>query len=213
MSKSLLQTEWPRLLALALEALDTLPPATNWTWGGGTALAIRFNHRISLDIDIFLTDAAAMRLLSPQRNAIVRAITDKWQEPGHYLKLLRQEGEIDFIVSALRTEPGHEPWAFEGRNLPLETAAEVLAKKLYWRGSRVLARDVFDLAAARLLDPDSLAEAVAASRDGARRAADEIARRYKRIARELPDAVNPTAAGEKILDEIDLLELASVLRD
>jgi hypothetical protein len=212
MSKSLLQTEWPRLLALALEALGTLAPATHWTWGGGTALAIRLDHRISFDIDIFLNDADAMRLLSPQRNPTVRAITDNWQEPGHYLKLLCNEGEIEFIVSALRTEPGHRPWAFEGRDLPLETIAEVLAKKLRWRGSRPLARDAFDLAAAWRLDPASLAEAVAASPDGARRAADEIARRYKRIARELPDAVNPTAAGEKILSEIDLLELASVLR-
>lgn len=212
MSKSLLQTEWPRLLALALEALDTLPPATHWTWGGGTALAIRLDHRISFDIDIFLTDAEAMRLLSPQRNPAVRAITSDWQEPGHYLKLLCDEGEIDFIVSALRTEPGHRPWSFEGRNLPLETVAEVLSKKLHWRGSRPLARDVFDLAAGWRLAPTSLAEAIAASPDGARRAADEIARRYKRIARELPDAVNPTAIGEDILQDLDLLELAAALR-
>ncbi|MBE9558799.1 MAG: nucleotidyl transferase AbiEii/AbiGii toxin family protein [Proteobacteria bacterium] len=212
MSKSLIQTEWSRLLTLALEALDTLPPATHWTWGGGTALAFRLDHRISFDIDIFLTDAEAMRLLSPQRNPTMRAITDKWQEPGHYLKLQRDEGEIDFIVSALRTEPGYRAWTFDGRDLPLETAAEVLAKKLHWRGSRELARDVFDMAAAWRLDPGSLAEAIAASPEGARRAADEITRRYKRIARELPNAVNPTAVGEEILLKIDLLELASVLR-
>lgn len=211
MSKSPPQTNWAKLLVLALEALDTLPDGTRWSWGGGTALAIHLNHRLSLDIDIFLPDAQALRLLSPQRNATVRSITGKWQDPGHYIKLELDDGEIDFIASGLRTDPGHGPWEFEGRELPLETAAEVLAKKLHWRGSVALARDVFDLAAAWRLDAESFALAVEAEPGGAKRLADQITRRGKRIAQELPLAIQPTPIGQDILDNIDLLALATEL--
>ncbi len=211
MSKSLPQSNWPRLLALALEALDTLPRGTRWSWGGGTALAIHFDHRVSLDIDIFLPDAQALRLLSPQRNATVRYLTGKWREPGHYIKLELDDGEIDFIVSGLRTDPGYRPWKYEGHELPLETVAEVLAKKLHWRGSVALARDVFDLAAAWRLDPESFALAVEAEPESAARIADQIIRRGKRIAQELPLAIRPTPIGQDILDNIDLLALAAEL--
>lgn len=211
MSKSLPQSNWPELLVLALEALDTLPRGTRWSWGGGTALSIHLDHRVSLDIDIFLPDAQALRLLSPQRNDTVRAITDKWQEPGHYIKLELDNGEIDFIVSGLRTDPGYRPWTYEGREIPLESVAEVLAKKLHWRGSVALARDVFDLATAWRLDPESFALAVEAEPDGARRIADQITRRGKRIGEELPLAIQPTPIGKDILDNIDLLALAAEL--
>lgn len=164
-----------------------------------------------MDIDIFLPDAQALRLLSPQHNDTVRAITGKWQEPGHYIKLELDEGEIDFIASGLRTDPGFTSWKYENRKLPLETVAEVLAKKLHWRGSVALARDVFDLAAAWRLNPDSLCQAIEAEPDGARRVADQITRRGKRIARELPLAIRPTPIGQEILGNIDLLALAAEL--
>ncbi len=211
MNKSPPRTSWPELLALALELLDTLPRGTRWSWGGGAALAIHLGHRVSLDIDIFLPDSQALRLLSPQRNDTARSLTGKWQEPGHYIRLELDNGEIDFIVSGLRTEPGYSLWKHEGRELPLETVAEVLAKKLHWRGSVALARDVFDLAAAWRLDPESFARAVQAEPDGARRNADQITRRYKRIGEELPLAIQPTPIGQDILDNIDLLALAAEL--
>lgn len=201
--------QWPELLELALSAIDTLGEC-EWTWGGGTALAIHLEHRVSFDIGIFLTDSNSLRDLSPRRNAVVRNLSDNWQEPGHYIKIERPEGEIDFIVSRIFTEPGFRPWTHGGRNLPLETTTEILAKKLHWRGSNALARDVFDLAAARMLDPGSFSEVVAGMPDGSRRMADQIRRRIARLKRELPLAVRPTASGEAVLTT-DLLELATDL--
>lgn len=201
--------QWPDLLELALSAIDSLGKC-EWTWGGGTALAIHLGHRVSFDIDIFLTDSNSLRDLSPQRNAVVRHLSDNWQEPGHYIKIERPEGEIVFIVSRIFTEPGFRPWAHDGRDLPLETTAEILAKKLHWRGSNALARDVFDLAAARMFDPGGFREAVSGMPDGARRMADQIRRRIARLKRELPLAVRPTENGEAVLDT-DLLELAADL--
>jgi len=201
---------WPKLLELALRALATLPARTRWSWGGGTALARHLGHRESDDIDIFLSDSRSLRLLSPQRNEVVRGLCESWQEPGHYLKLERPEGEVDFIVGSLLTEPGTRPWTFLGRSLPLETAAEVLAKKLRWRGSNILARDVFDLAATLSLAPEEFAVARRNQPEGARRVADQIRRRQARLKRELPLAVRPLPGREACL-EADLLALAAAL--
>jgi len=210
MSSSRLPAPTAALLDLALAALATLPAGTAWSWGGGTALAIHLDHRFSADIDIFLRNTDALRLLSPQRNPAVRAISDRWQEPGHYLKLERPEGEIDFIAAHLLTLPGTAPWPYRGHALPLETAAEVLAKKLRWRGSRALARDIFDLAATAAIAPESFATAIAAEPDAARRVADHIRRHTPRLAREWPLAVRPTETGRRFLD-LDLLDLAAAL--
>lgn len=212
MNSSQLEGNWPRLLAFALEALDTLPSAPAWSWGGGTALSVRLDHRVSQDIDIFLGDPADLRRLSPVTNPVVRAMTDSWQQPGHYLKLLFEEGEIDFIAAAPRTGLPTSDWVWRRRKLPLETTAEVLAKKLHWRGSRALARDLFDLEAARRFDREGFEAALAAEPAGAMRTADVILRRESRIRREMPLAVRPTTKGEE-LSEFDLLDLAAILRD
>src|SRR3546814_19758299 len=75
-------SKWPRLLDAALTALDGLPGNFEWTLGGGTGLAIELNHRVSYDIGVFFTDARALRLLSPNRNPLVRKLSDKCQESG-----------------------------------------------------------------------------------------------------------------------------------
>lgn len=210
MPSSQRQSQWLHLLDLAIVAIDTLEGKYAWSLGGGTALALRIDHRVSFDIDLFFPDATALRLLSPHRNAVVRALSDTWQEPGHYLKIERPEGEIDFLCAALMTTPGTEPWPIGDRSIPLETPREVLAKKLYFRGNRLLARDLFDIAAVRRLAPEEFEAAIAAAPDGARRAADILRRRGKRLKAELPQAVRPTAMGKAILD-IDILDLAAAL--
>ncbi len=197
---------------MALSALDTLPPGIAWSWGGGTALAMHLAHRVSDDIDIFFTDAHALRLLSPQRNRAVKAITGKWQDPGHTIKLECEEGEIDFIVARQFTDHPTDPVEIEGRSISLETPAEVLAKKLHYRGSRAIARDVFDMAAALEAVPDQVRLAVRATPDGARRAADSMRRRTARIIRELSGAVRPTVEGEALLS-LDPLALAAALEN
>ncbi len=212
MSSSLPEGDWPKLLDRALMALDTLPGGAVWSWGGGTALAVRLDHRVSVDIDIFLADADDLRRLFPSVNPMVRAMSGNWQQPDHYLKLLFEEGEIDFIAALSRTRQPSDAWTWRGRLLPLETTAEILAKKLHWRGSRALARDVFDLEAARRFDREGFDAALAAEPGGARRVSDVVVRRENRLRKELPLAVRPTAKGAEILD-LDLLDLAASLRD
>lgn len=51
------------------------------------------NYSVSFDVDIFLTHSAA--LIEIFRNPKIDQITDKKEFPGNYLKLIRDEGEID----------------------------------------------------------------------------------------------------------------------
>jgi len=203
-------TPWRTLLELALPALDEVGGDLAWTLGGGTALALKLDHRVSFDIDIFLEDAGGLKRLSPQYNKAARAITERWQEPGHYLKLEHDRGAIDFIVAARQTD--FPPWRydFKGRSIPVEHPAEVLAKKLRYRGSQLVPRDVFDFLATLRFDAESVKAAARAVPDGARRAADRIRRMEKRYRATIGDEVNPTSRGAEIL-EADPMQAAEAL--
>lgn len=203
-------TAWRELLESALDALDEVGPRVKWTFGGGSALALKAGHRTSYDVDIFLEDAGALRALSPNRNRAARSITDHWQEPGNYIKLQCVHGEIDFILGGRLTDLVPWLYPFKGRDVPVEEPAEILAKKLKYRGSRLLPRDVFDLLAIQRYDPACIATAVQASPNGARRAADRIARIAGRYRETIRDEVNPTATGVELL-EVDPLEAAKLL--
>jgi Nucleotidyl transferase AbiEii toxin, Type IV TA system len=86
-------TAWDELLQKALPALDhVFPPDSvnrnrrpDWTLGGGTAIALRIAHRLSDDIDIFVP-SRPLRAFAPTNNPGSRAISDRFQWPGHYLK-------------------------------------------------------------------------------------------------------------------------------
>jgi len=203
-------TAWRTLLDLALEALDELGPEVEWAFGGGTALSLVLDHRVSYDVDIFLEDAGNLRKLSPNRNEASRAITDVWQEPGHYLKLERDEGEIDFIVASRLTACDTWSYSHRGRDIPVEDPAEILAKKLQYRGSRFIPRDIFDLLAIHRHDPGIVEMAVQAVPEGAERAVDRIRRIHGRYLTTISDEVNPTSRGLELLD-IDPSEAADIL--
>ena len=57
-------------------------------------------------------------------------------------------GEIDFIAAGPLTDAPFEVQGVEGRPVKLETIPEIITKKIYYRGSDAIPRDVFDLAAA-----------------------------------------------------------------
>ena len=203
-------TAWRTLLDLALPALDEIGPDVEWTFTGGTALALRIDHRISYDIDIQLDNARHLAALSPNRNRAARAICDRWQEPGHYLELEHEQGAIDFILAARQTSL--PPWfyTFKDREIPVDEPAEILAKKLKYRGSMFMPRDIFDVLAIHRFDPSMVKVAVAAVPQGARRTIDRIRRIAKRYRETIEDEVNPTARGAELL-EADPIEAAEIL--
>jgi hypothetical protein len=118
--------------------------------GGGTALMLQIDHRESHDIDLFLDDPQVMPFLNPETQGYsLDHNPDGYEGDGsHVLKLTFGDiGEIDFICCASITERPANKTIVRGRDVLLETPAEIVAKKIYYRGSRLQPRDMFDLAA------------------------------------------------------------------
>ena len=73
--------------------------------------------------------------------------------------MIRPEGEIDFVASPNLTELPFEIWNIEGHHIRVETASEIVAKKLWHRGNTAAARDLFDLSLVIEREPESLIKA------------------------------------------------------
>ena len=148
--------------------------------------------------------------MSTTRTTEARAIRDRWQETGSCRKVLRDEGESAFSVAARLTEMSPWPRSCDGRDVRVEQPAEVLAKKIKYRGSRFAPRDVFDLIAIHRHDPSIVSVAVAAAPEALRRTADRIERTAGRYRATIADEVNPTSSGAQLL-EVDPLDAVDIL--
>lgn len=141
---------WQSLLERALSGIDTLQangtPLRFYTFGGGTALMVQFEHRRSKDIDLFTHDPQYISLLSPRLGGEEIWGSHDYDEAAHYLKVRYVEGEIDFIVSDRLTDVALIDYDFRGRTVPMEHAVEIAAKKLYHRAEGLKPRDIFDVA-------------------------------------------------------------------
>lgn len=118
-----------------------------WTFGGGTAMMFRYGHRLSKDIEIFVPDPQYLGYVTPRLSDTAASLTEEYTEmPGSFVKLQFEEGEIDFVAAPNLTDAAWERWDIQGRQVRVETAAEVIAKTMYNRGDRATAHDLFDLA-------------------------------------------------------------------
>ena len=154
---------WQTLLAHAFTMVDEIARhgISNpfWTFGGGTVLMLRYGHRLSKDIDIFVPDPQYLGYVSPRLSDAAERVTQDYVEGPGYVKLLRPEGEIDFVASPNLTAQPFDEWTLLGRTVKVETAAEIVAKKLWHRGDQATARDLFDLSLVIEREPVALATA------------------------------------------------------
>jgi len=131
---------WQELLRHAYALIDEIAKHglsdPVWTFGGGTVLMLRHRHRVSKDIDIFVPDAQYLGFVSPRLSDVAESVTQDYVEGPGYIKLLRPEGEIDFVASPNLTAEPFEIWRLLGRQVRVETSAEIVAKKLWHRGDR-----------------------------------------------------------------------------
>ena len=81
----------------------------------------------------------------------------------------------------------------EGEEVDLETVAEIIAKKIHYRGATIKPRDIFDIAAAARHDRDSIIKALKNHKD-------DVAKTLSAIERLKPDFVNSTMAELAIKD-------------
>jgi Nucleotidyl transferase AbiEii toxin, Type IV TA system len=143
-------TVWETLFRRTLELIDSVADAgitiEHWTFGGGTVLMRRYQHRLSKDVDIFLPDPQYLAYLTPRLNTKAESLTDRYVEQHGFLKLFFPEGEIDFVVAGPLTKPPTTLENVLGREVSVETSVEIVAKKVWYRGAEFTARDIFDLA-------------------------------------------------------------------
>lgn len=147
-------SEWPVLFDLAINILDHFESANgftpDWSFGGGTALMLQIDHRESHDIDLFLDDPQILPFLNPETQGILlERRPDSYSSDGTgVLKLAYLDlGEIDFICAPSIVADPTGRSEVRGRMVALETPAEIVAKKVYFRGWNFQPRDMFDLAA------------------------------------------------------------------
>ncbi len=154
---------WRNLFAHALRLIDEIArhgiDDPFWTFGGGTVLMLRYQHRLSNDIDIFVPDPQYLGYVSPRLSTVAESVSADFVEGAGFVKLIRPEGEIDFVASRNLTEKPFDTWTLLGRATRVETAAEVVAKKLWHRGTIARARDLFDLSLVIEREPTALATA------------------------------------------------------
>lgn len=141
--------DWQKLLARAAEILDGVGiPPEEWTFGGGTALAYWLQHRLSRDVDIFLTDAQYLLLVTPRLNSnAARGMVD-YEESSVSVKIVFPQGDVDFIVAPRLTEEPFRPEDIGGRKVLVELPVEIVLKKLFYRAEGLKVRDLVDIAAA-----------------------------------------------------------------
>jgi predicted nucleotidyltransferase component of viral defense system len=158
------QGVWQELLPYALRIIDDIQShgTSNpfWTLGGGTVLMFRYQHRLSKDIDIFVPDPQYLGFVTPRLSDVAAAVSTQYvEDQSSYVKLIRPEGEIDFVAAPNLTQSPFEVWNIGGKTIRVETAAEIIAKKLWHRGDSANARDLFDLSLVIEREPEQLMQA------------------------------------------------------
>ena len=193
-------SDWARLFRVATSLIRQVNAeqliVDSWSFGGGTAMMLQIDHRESHDIDIFLADAQILSYLDPKLRDFEFEIrpSDYTGDGSQFLKLAFDGiGEIDFVVGAALTQHPTTSRTVEGEEVRLETLAEIITKKIYYRGASIKPRDIFDIAAAAKHHRAPVVEALQGYRN-------EVATTLAAIERLNPEFVNAAIAALAIKD-------------
>ena len=125
------------------------------TLGGGTALSARWDHRPSFDIDLFTASFEVTNRVHRRLSELEDAIASQAGDLEHFCSLDRGEilfpegGSVSWLHAPRITSPGRSRQFEPHTGLAIETNAEILAKKLYFRiyaNYDYLPRDLYDIA-------------------------------------------------------------------
>jgi hypothetical protein len=164
---SVARPSWTRLFRIACSLIrqvnseHTIVDA--WSLGGGTAMMLQIDHRRSDDIDIFLPDPQFLPYLDPKLHDFKFEIvpSDYRSDGSRFLKLAFDNiGEIDFIACPAMTSTPSTRRVVEGADVDVETLAEIITKKVHFRGAHIKPRDIFDIAAAVRTDRQAIVNAL-----------------------------------------------------
>ena len=153
---------WRTLIAIAIERLEGVGlDRTQWIWGGGTVLMLRYHHRLSRDVDIFINDVQYLSYLSPRLNEAETSNILGYSEQANHLRLEYSQGEIDFLtVAPVFPDIMPEKKQLEGIEgfIQLMPDKEILAQKLHYRAAGFTGRDLYDFAAVTIANPALLGD-------------------------------------------------------
>gem|GEM_PF-6399520 len=134
--------------------------------------------------------------MSPRLNDRAAALARSYEEAANGVKIVTSRGDIDFVVSRDLTQAPKIAESIDGQAIWAHTNAEILAKKIEFRGFAFTRRDMFDLAVLIDLEPSSVAQALSVCSKGATTLAiSRIAAEIGTLGRTLPDFVDPTPRG------------------
>ncbi len=119
---------------------------------------LRIGHRQSKDIDLFVPDPQPWLHQSRLSDAAEQVSTD-YEENAEFIKLFLPSGEIDIVVGTALTGHPFDVVQHAGREIKVETCAEIIAKKMWHRGHHAKARDLFDLCAVADAEPEAIEQA------------------------------------------------------
>ena len=137
-------------MSLIERAEQTIGGRFLWSFGGGTALMLQIDHRESHDVDLFVDDVQVLPYLNPLTQEYTLTLPpDDYEADGtRMIKLIYHDvGEIDFISCADITNLPNSTTVIRNVLVKLETPAEIVAKKIFYRGGTLQPRDMFDVAA------------------------------------------------------------------
>ena len=136
--------------AQMFEKLTSFIPPQHLSFGGGTVLAARWNHRVSVDVDLFCEPTTYGRLTPVQRAGIEKAIKEiagcapsqTWCEDiATYTEIRGIEATV--LPGIIVIEPS-KPTTLDGTRLTLQSSAQILYGKIAWRmyeGGEIAVRD------------------------------------------------------------------------
>lgn len=154
--------------------------------GGGTVLAGRWGHRHSTDVDLFAEPTRYQEVVDRRGEELERALVQRapgadparsWVEPQH-IYLAFGDREVTMLPAVRIHRIPEKPIRIRNTQVAVESVEEILGKKLRLRmigEGAYLIRDLYDIAAAEIEDPDALRRTLEA----------EPPRRLQQVAREL----------------------------
>ena len=139
------------------------------SFGGGTVLAARWKHRESRDVDLFCRTDVFAGLGREARARIEERVKEMegcdpevtWCENvGLYTEV---DGIEATMLPRAQIMPEHGTTVLAGTALRLQTSEEILYAKIVYRmydADEITVRDAYDVACARVEDPEALNRAV-----------------------------------------------------
>lgn len=118
---------------------------SQWSMGGGTILMLNNHHRLSKDVDIFVSNTQYFNGLSPKLNDVAED-ADFYQEGERFISLSYPEGKIDFVKAFQVSDYLPTLKHVFNQNIFVDDDIEIVTKKVFFRGASLHPRDLYDLA-------------------------------------------------------------------